>query len=140
MRPENLTSTLARGAAALRAIEGELRAALPPPDRPDAALLRAVRDVASLASRVEVVAEIEGDDQDTTYARDAALSMEFGDAEIAEVASWIARLEAESPYADGALPARTADHLDALRALRAVLERYATGEFMPPNSWFGIPD
>ena len=44
-------------------------------------------------------------------------------------------MSAGTPYRTGP----PADHA-ALRAVAALLARYHAGEFMPPNSYFGIPD
>jgi hypothetical protein len=112
---------------ALRGLEETRRAALPPPAHDHLARALAVRDVMALADRVEIYAEIEGSDANTVFARDAALSSVAGQDDDALLGS----LERE---------VRGSEALKTLRDLRALLARYAAGEFWPPETWFDIPE
>ena len=114
---------LREGAQALRAVEGGRRALLPPPDRENVSLLREIRDIMALAERLESALAIEGNDQGSVWMRDAILSMEFSDYEIAMLRS----LAHDDPVS-----------LRPLRDLASLLARYIAGEFMPPAAFFGI--
>jgi hypothetical protein len=114
---------LREGAHALRAVEGARRALLPPPDRENVSLLREIRDIMALADRVESALLVEGNDQESVWGRDAILSMEFSDYEI----DMLRTLAHDDPVSRR-----------PLHDLASLLARYMAGEFMPPDSFFGI--
>jgi hypothetical protein len=68
-------------------------------------------------------------------ARDASLSMGLDEPDALFVLELAEDSGAGTPYYVGPLPPK---HQSALRALGQLLQRYAAGEYMPPNSWFGI--
>ena len=132
-------STLRGAAAAIRSIEARLRA-LPAARLGQPVALREIREVMSLADRLELDAEAAGEhppDEDSARWVDAHVSMSYGAEDRELVAALEARL-ARSPYRGGELPEADAAALRALGALRELIARYEAGEFMPPPSWFGI--
>ena len=124
-----------RGVAALRVIEAQRRAQLPPPEHDDAALVRELRAVQTVADRLAEELEDVRHDPDSVTARDASLSMGLDEPDALFVLELAEDSGAETPYRVGPLPP---EHQSALRALGQLLRRYAEGEFMPPSSWFGI--
>jgi hypothetical protein len=132
---------LRAGAAALRTVEARLRAeSTSASDTP--ANWWDIREVMSLAERLELDltdAGLEAADEDLARGVDAQLSMSYDAVDRAVIAACEARL-GESPYRGGELSPEDAAALRALGALAELLARYATGEFMPPPSWFGLPD
>jgi hypothetical protein len=112
---------LREGVQALRSVEGG-RASLPSPDRENVSLLREIRDIMALAGRLESALAIEGNDQGSVWMRDAILSMEFTDVEIAMLRS----LAHDDPVSRR-----------PLRDLASLLARYIAGEFIPPAEFFG---
>jgi hypothetical protein len=123
MDPRERARLLEEGARALRAVEATRRGKLPPPDRENAALLRGIRDIMALAHRLEFALEIEGYDQEDVWMRDAVLSMEFVDDDVAMLRALAVESNVDS---------------HALRELAELMVRYAAGEFMPPAAFFGI--
>jgi len=123
MDPRERARLLEEGARALRAVETTRRGKLPPPDRANGALLRGIRDIIALAHRLEFALEIEGYDQEEVWMRDAVLSMEFVDDDVAMVRTLAVESNVDS---------------HALRELAELMVRYAAGEFMPPAAFFGI--
>jgi hypothetical protein len=121
-----------RGVAALRLIEAERRAQLPPPEHDDAAQVREFRAVETIAQRLS---EGLGDDPDSVMACDASLSMGIDEPDALFVLELAEDRGAETPYRIGP-PAP--EHQSALRALGQLMLRYVDGEFMPPHSYFGI--
>jgi hypothetical protein len=124
-----------RGVAALRLIEAERRAQLPPPEHDDAALVRELRAVETIAHRLEDDIEGVRDDPDSVMARDASLSMGIDEPDALFVLELAEDRGAGTPYRIGP-PAP--EHQTALRALGQLMLRYVDGEFMPPRSYFGI--
>jgi hypothetical protein len=124
-----------RGVAALRVIEAQRRALLPPPEHDDAALVRELRAVQTIADRLAGELEDVRYDPDSVRARDASLSMGLDEPDALFVLELAEDSGAATPYRVGPLPP---EHQRALRALGELLQRYADGEYMPPNSWFGI--
>jgi hypothetical protein len=124
-----------RGVAALRLIVAERRAKLPPPENDDAALVRELRAVETIACRLEDDIEIGELDPNSVMARDAALSMSIDEPDARFVQELAEDRGAGTPYRLGPLPR---EHQSDLRALGQLMQRYADGEYMPPNSWFGI--
>ena len=116
---------LRRGVAALGVADARMRAALPPSGRAYPSLLRDMRELQGLALRLEMELEFDGLDAPAVHARDVSLSMAFDDDDIE-------RLERLVPDAG--------EERAALVALVALLTRYQSGEFMPPDSYFGITE
>ena len=135
MSPEERVSILRRGFESLRRLESDRRATLPPPEREDPSLLREIRELASLADRLELELDIEGFDQNAIYSRDASLSMSFDETDTALLRMQAAAMGASATDRAGPL---STDQRVALRALCDLLDRYISGEFMPPDSFFGI--
>lgn len=135
MNPEERVSILQCGLTAVRKLESERRAMLPPPVREDPSLLREIRELAGLVDRLELELDLEGFDLDTIYSRDASLSMGFDEADIALLQAWAAGRGPSKSYHAGA---PSEEQRAALQALGALLARYISGEFMPPDSFFGI--
>ena len=128
---------IARGVAALRLIEAQRRAQLPPPERDDAAAVRELRAVETIAARLEGEAENAAHDPDSVMARDASLSMGIDEPDALFVLELAEDSGAGTPYHMGPL---SPEHQEALRALGQLMRRYADGEYMPPHSWFGITE
>ena len=126
---------LERGVAALRLIEAQRYAQLPPPDHDDAAIARELRAVQTIADRLAGELEDVRYDADSVMARDASLSMGVDEPDAHFVLELAEDSGAGTPYRAGPLPP---EHQHALRKLGELLLRYTDGEFMPPNSWFGI--
>jgi hypothetical protein len=124
-----------QGIAALRLIEAERRAQLPPPERDDAARVRELRAVETIASQLEDAIGGGGYDPVSVRARDAWLSMHFDEPDALFVLELADDRGAGTPYRIGPLPS---EHQGALRALGNLMQRYLDGEYMPPHSWFGI--
>jgi len=124
-----------RGVAALRLIEAERRAQLPPPEHDDAARVRELRAVETIAHRLEDDTEGMGDDPVSVMVCDASLSMGIDEPDAQFVLELAEDRGAETPYRIGP-PAP--EHQSALRALGQLMLRYVDGEFMPPPSYFGI--
>ena len=135
MSPEARVSVLQRGLAAIRSLECDRRAMLPPPEREDPALLHEIRELAGLADRLEMELDLEGFDLEVIASRDASLSMGFDETDIVLLQAWAAGRGASTSYHTGP---PTEEQRAALQALSALLARYMSGEFMPPNSFFGI--
>jgi hypothetical protein len=108
---------------------------LPPPEREDLSLLREIRELASLADRLEMELDIEGFDLKAIYTRDAHLSMTFDEADTALLLVQAAGSGASTTYRTGP---PSAEQRAALHALCKLLDRYMAGDFMPPDSFFGI--
>jgi len=128
---------IARGVAALRLIEAQRRAQLPPPERDDATVVRELRAVETIATRLEDEAENAAYDPDSVMARDASLSMGIDEPDALFVLELAEDSGAGTPYRMGPL---SPEHQEALRALGQLMQRYADGEYMPPHSWFGITE
>ena len=128
---------IARGAAALRLIEAQRRAQLPPPEQDDAALVREVRAVQTIATNLEDAIEGAQYDPDGVMARDASLSMGIDEADALYVLELAEDVGAGTPYQVGPL---SPEHQRALRALGELMQRYVEGEYMPPRSWFAITE
>jgi hypothetical protein len=126
---------LQRGVVALRLIEAQRRAKLPPPELDDAAIVREIRAVQTIADRLAEELEDVRFDPASVMARDASLSMFVDEPDATFVMELAEDSGAGTPYRVGPLPP---EHQSALRPLGQLLQRYADGEYMPPNSWFGI--
>jgi hypothetical protein len=110
---------------------------LPPPEEEDPTLLREIRELASFADRLEMELDLDGFDLEETYARDAALSMTFDEADLALLRTLASDSGVRTGYRTGP---PTAEQRSAIHELDMLLGRYMAGEFMPPNSFFGIPE
>lgn len=137
MNSEERVAILRRGLAVLRALESERWAMLPPPEQEDPSLLREIREVASFADRLEMELDLDGFDPRTTSTRDASLSMSFDGADLVLLRALASESGARTGYRVGP---PTAEQRSAIQELCALLGRYMAGEFMPPNSFFGIPE
>jgi hypothetical protein len=135
MDPAERIAVLERGVAALRVIEAQRRAQLPPPERDDASLVRELRAVQTIADRLAGELEDVRYDPDSVTARDACLSMDLDESDALFVLELAVDSGAGTPYRVGPLPP---EHQSALYALGQLLKRYVEGEYMPPNTWFGI--
>ena len=124
-----------RGVAALRVIEAQRRVQLPPPEHDDAAVVRELRAVQTIADRLADELEDVRYDPDSVMSRDASLSIGVDEPDAQFVMELAEDSGAGTPYRVGPLPP---EHQHALRELGRLLQRYADGEFMPPSSWFGI--
>jgi hypothetical protein len=137
MTPAERVATLQRAVEALRAIEAQRRQALPPPSRPDLVRLRELREFVGLADRLDSILAFEGFDQHAVWARDVGLSMDCHQYDISLLHALSIDRGAGTPYREDA---PSPEHAAALLALAALLSRYEAGEFMPPNSYFGLPE
>ena len=135
MTPTERLAILQQGLTALEWAADNLRAMLPPPERDDPSLLGEIRDVEGLVSRLQMVIAIDGSDLKSTRARDALLSISFGQQDI-EFARAVASNAKGRTQGRHPMPP---DNAEALRAVAALLVRYDAGEFMPPNSFFTPP-
>ena len=133
MIDEDRFTILRAGLDALLARDAELRAALPPPEREDPALLGELRALGSLVERLRSVAELADSDAESRTFRDAHLSMLVGPDDVALVRALATDRGVRSP---NRLEAASAVSNTSLSAMATVLERYAAGEFMPPLAWF----
>jgi hypothetical protein len=127
MTHEERVATIQRGVTVLRAVERELRSALPAA-RGDAPLLREIREVMSLADRLEPPLTVEGADVERT--RDALLTGASDAWDDALLARWGEVLAGRGDSGGAA----------ALDATRALLARYRAAEFMPSDAWYGLLD
>ena len=122
---------LKSGVAALEWAFGSLRALLPPPEREDPSALRELRQIQNLW--VSLDSAVEGVDESTRLMQwcDVMVSHDMS----SDDASFIRSLSESKRFAGhkGA-----SAHVDALRALAELLERYQAGEFRPPPSFFEI--
>jgi len=130
MTAEERVAVLRRGVGVLRAIEAERRAALPPTDRDSFAQLAAVRDVMGLADRLEMHLEmfegfLGGSYADAVYAFDSGIGSHLDPDDMA-------LLDSLEPLVRGQ------DARRDFHEFRALLHRYAAGEFRPPESYFDI--
>jgi hypothetical protein len=128
---------LERGIEALRAVLAARVARLPPPEHEDADALRAIRELDNLATGFDHAIEHAEHDADRARGRDAQLSGDQREA-IQMLGDLANDLGLGTPYREG--PPSSAVRVP-LTEMAALLRRYQTGEFMPPDSYFGIePD
>ena len=124
-----------RGVAALRLIEAQRHAQLPPPEHDDATVVRELRAVQTIVDRLADELVDVRYDPDSVMSRDASLSIGVDAPDALFVLELAEDSGAGTPYRVGPLPP---EHQHALRELGQLLQRYTEGEFMPPKSWFGI--
>src|SRR5262245_33104830 len=121
MSPEERVEIIRSATGVLRRLERDRRASMPPPEREDPSLLREIRDIASLADRLELGLDIEGFDTQAVYARDASVSAAFGNDDVSFLRALLIDQGAGTPYRVG--PLEGADR-EAIAALVDLLARY----------------
>ena len=131
MNPADRLLILQRGVEALAAAESVRRAALPPPEDEDAATLRELREVTSLAGRLEVTLDRESLDEGATEMREATLAIDFGSLDVELLRALAADRGSHGGsqgYRGGVL---SGHERAALSALADLLARYRSGEYLP---------
>ena len=126
MNQQERILTIQQGAAALQAAFGDDD---PPPAgwTEDAEFLRSVRDLAGLMVRLQMVIDLQYDDADLA---DMAV-LGFGlEAEDDVLRACEDLLRAGGPYRKS-VTLEQSRQLQAIQSLRALLQRYGAGEFVP---------
>jgi hypothetical protein len=126
MDPKELTSILTKGLAVVRKLEADCHAMLPPVERENPAMLREIRELESIAIRLELELDIEAVTALDTRIGEESISNSFDHTDVQFLREEAGGVTATAKHGCGGL---SAEPREALLKLADLLDRCIAEEF-----------